>query len=50
VREVVQALDPLAQPELLRTEEKALDIVQTRKTATGTTTAVLAPIPSQDIR
>jgi hypothetical protein len=47
VSEVVSALDPLSQPELLRTEEKPLDTVQTRRHAAETTTTVLAPMPKQ---
>ncbi len=46
VVEVLSALDPLSQPGLLRTEEKPVDIVETRKRITETTTAVLAPVPS----
>ncbi len=44
---VIEALEPLAQPELLRTQEASVDVVETRKTTTETTSAVLAPIPKQ---
>jgi hypothetical protein len=47
VLDVLSALLPLSQPGLLRTEEKPVEIVQTRKHVADTTTAVLAPIPSQ---
>lgn len=47
VPEVVDALEPLAQPQLLRTQEQGAQIIQTRKVATETTTALLAPIPQQ---
>lgn len=45
--EVTEALEPLAQPNLLRTEEQEAQIVQTRKVTTETTTTLLAPIPQE---
>jgi hypothetical protein len=48
VLDVIDALAPLAQPHLLRTQEEAADVVQTQKKSTmGTTSALLAPIPQQ---
>jgi hypothetical protein len=47
VMEVIDALNALAQPHLLRTQEESADVVETRKTRTETTSAVLAPIPQQ---
>ncbi len=47
VLDVIEALGPLAQPSLLRTQEEVASIVETRTTSTATTTALMAPIPSQ---
>jgi hypothetical protein len=47
VLDVISALEPLAQPQLLRTEERAAQVVDTRKTNAESTTTVLAPIPTQ---
>jgi hypothetical protein len=47
VIEVIEALAPLAQPGLLRTQEDVATIVETRTTSTVTTTALMAPIPAQ---
>ena len=48
VRDVINALEPLAQPNLLRTQEKTAEVVETRTAQTGTTSALLAPIPKQN--
>jgi hypothetical protein len=45
VLEVIDALGPLSQPKLLRTQENVASIVETRTTSTVTTTALMAPIP-----
>jgi hypothetical protein len=45
VLDVIAALVPLSQPELLRTEEKAAELINTRKQAAESTTALLAPMP-----
>lgn len=42
---VIEALGPLAQPELLKTQEAQANIVETRSQHTETTTAVLTPMP-----
>lgn len=47
VLDVIAALAPLAQPELLRTQESTAHLVETRTYRTETTTAVLAPMPRQ---
>jgi hypothetical protein len=47
VLDVIDALVPLAQPALLRTEEKIATLEDTAVTATETTTAILAPIPGK---
>ena len=47
VLDVFEALTPLAQPHLLRTQEKKADLVETRLAETETTRALLAPIPTQ---
>ena len=47
VTEVIKALEPLAQPHLLRTQEEKAELVETGKKGTETTSAVLAPIPSE---
>jgi hypothetical protein len=44
---VIAALQHLAQPHLLRTQEQSAEVVQTRRVAVGTTTALLAPIPRE---
>jgi hypothetical protein len=46
VLDVIAALVPLSQPELLRTEEKPAQLINTRKQAAESTTALLAPMPS----
>jgi hypothetical protein len=43
VREVIEALRPLAQPQLLRTKDESA--AQTAVTTAPTTTAVMAPMP-----
>jgi hypothetical protein len=45
VKDVIAALDPLAQPHLLRTKEHGAAVIETRKVLTETTTALLAPMP-----
>ncbi len=47
VVQVIEALEPLAQPELLRTEEAAATVVQTAAKTAETTTALMAPMPRQ---
>lgn len=47
VVEVIDALVPLAQPHLLRTEEMPADVMETRQRHTATTTSLLAPMPRQ---
>ncbi|GFO80539.1 MAG: hypothetical protein A49_01660 [Methyloceanibacter sp.] len=47
VLEVLDALEPLAQPALLRTQESSAQLVEKRKTGTVTTSALMAPIPQQ---
>jgi len=48
VVEVIDALEPLSQPELLRTEAQQAELLETRRATTETTTtAVLAPIPRE---
>jgi hypothetical protein len=47
VLEVIDALGPLAQPGLLRTQEEVASIVETRTASTVTTTALMAPMPTQ---
>ncbi len=48
VSDVIEALSPLAQPELLRTEESQANLKETRKAQTSTTSALLAPIARED--
>ncbi len=45
VIEVIDALAPLSQPELLRTEEQLATVVDTRPVEKGTTSSLLAPMP-----
>ncbi len=45
VVEVIEALKPLAQPALLKTQEASASIVETRSQRTETTRAVLTPMP-----
>jgi hypothetical protein len=45
VVEVIEALAPLAQPHLLRTQETSASIIETKTATTETTSALLAPIP-----
>lgn len=47
VVDVIEALNPLAQPHLLRTQEGQVNLVETRQASTETTSALLAPIPAQ---
>jgi hypothetical protein len=47
VLEVINALAPLSQPHLLRTEKAAAETIETRSVTTGDTTALLAPIPKR---
>jgi len=47
VIEVIKALEPLAQPHLLQTKKKLIELVETAKKSTETTSAVLAPIPKE---
>lgn len=47
VCDVIEALGPLSQPQLLRTQEAAATTVETRPAATERTTALLAPMPKQ---
>jgi len=47
VVDVIDALGPLSQPDLLRTEEQKVKIVKTRETDSETTSALFAPIPIQ---
>lgn len=47
VLEVIDALEPLSQQHLLRTHEQSAEIVETRASETETTSALLAPIPTQ---
>lgn len=49
VRAVLDALEPLAQPQLLRTEESSARLVETRTkhSESTTTTALMAPMPQQ---
>jgi len=48
VVDVIEALSPLAQPELLRTEESQASVKETRKAQTTTTSALLAPIAREN--
>ena len=45
VIEVIEALGPLSQPELLRTQEQSATILDTRPVAKETTSSLLAPMP-----
>ena len=47
VVEVIEALEPLAQPYLLRTEESSAEVRETRKPETETTSSLLAPMPRE---
>ncbi|MBI5379708.1 MAG: hypothetical protein HZA23_06085 [Nitrospirae bacterium] len=47
VADVIAALEPLAQPELLKTQEVRASLLETRKQHTETTSALLAPMPRQ---
>jgi hypothetical protein len=47
IPDVIDALEPLAQPHLLRTQKQEAQIVQTRRVSTETTTTLLAPIPQE---
>jgi hypothetical protein len=47
VVDVIDALGPLAQPHLLRTQESSAEMVETKRKQTETTTALMAPIPLQ---
>ena len=47
VLDVIKALEPLSQPHLLRTQEEKVDLVETAKKGTETTSSLLAPIPSE---
>jgi hypothetical protein len=47
VKDVIDALGPLSQPHLLRTQEESASIVETRTTTTATTSALMAPMPRQ---
>ena len=47
VNDVIAALDPLAQPHLLRARQDEAVVIQTRKVTAETTTALLAPIPNE---
>jgi hypothetical protein len=47
VQDVIDALAPLSQPQLLRTQAGMADQVETRAERTETTSALLAPIPRQ---
>lgn len=47
VVEVIEALEPLAQPGLLRTEESTAQVLDTRQAETETTSSLLAPIPQE---
>lgn len=47
VVDVIAALEPLAQPGLLKTQEGMANLLETRKQHTETTSAVLAPMPRQ---
>jgi hypothetical protein len=47
VAEVIEALEPLSQPGLLRTEESSAEVMETGSTHTETTTSLMAPIPRQ---
>lgn len=47
VLDVIEALTPLAQPELLRTEEDEVNVVALKTTEERTTTSLLAPEPRQ---
>ncbi|MEK6411101.1 MAG: hypothetical protein AABN34_29620 [Acidobacteriota bacterium] len=48
ITEVIAALDPLAQPHLLRAKQDEAAVVQTLRFGIETTTALLAPIPRQE--
>jgi hypothetical protein len=48
VMQVYEALSPLSQPELLRTEQSQANLKETRPTQTTSTTALLAPMPRQE--
>ncbi len=50
VKDVIAALDPLAQSHLLRTMEDGAAVIETRRIATETTTALLAPMPKEQTR
>jgi hypothetical protein len=45
VVQVIDALEPLAQPELLETRDKEADVVETSRGVEATTASVLAPMP-----
>jgi hypothetical protein len=47
VLEVIKALEPLSQPDLLQTKEEFAELVETSKKSTETTSAVLVPIPKE---
>lgn len=43
---VIEALGPLAQPELLETQDKTADVIETSQGTEATTTSLLAPMPA----
>jgi hypothetical protein len=45
VLEVIEGLEPLAQPELLETRDAAATIIETSRVGSATTATLLAPIP-----
>jgi len=47
VVDVIDALSPLAQPQLLRTEDREISLKETRSFETTTTTALIAPIAKE---
>lgn len=47
VVKVIEALGPLAQPELLETQDKAAGVIETSQGTEATTSALLAPIPRE---
>ena len=47
ISEVVDALEPLSQPHLLRTERQEAQVVPTRKATTETTKTLLVPMPEE---
>lgn len=47
VKDVIDALLPLSQPNLLRTQSSTAALVETQRETTATTSGLVAPIPRQ---